>query len=71
MHRFEDETKNAMHESLLLFSEIFSSKWFRNSEMILLLNKHDLFCEKLRDTSLSVCFDVKNAQEPIFQNVEQ
>ena len=28
--------------------------------MILFLNKHDLFCHKLKDTSLSVCFDKNN-----------
>merc|ERR1719216_457367 len=54
---FEDEKKNAMHEAVELFKEICNSKWFRKSEMILFLNKDDLFKEKLRaGISLSECF---------------
>ena len=40
---FEDESINAMHEALELFHEVCNSKWFRNSEIILFLNKLDLF----------------------------
>jgi len=54
---FEDEKKNALHEAIELFKEICNSKWFRKSEMILFLNKDDLFQEKLRaGISLSECF---------------
>merc|ERR1712228_351137 len=54
---FEDEKKNAMHEAVELFKEICNSKWFRKSEMILFLNKDDLFKEKLKEPiSLSECF---------------
>merc|ERR1712228_607296 len=54
---FEDEKKNAMHEAVELFTEICKSKWFRKSEMILFLNKDDLFREKLKaGNSLSCCF---------------
>jgi len=54
---FEDEEKNAMHESIELFDEICNSKWFRNTEMILFLNKEDLFREMLREGhSLKQCF---------------
>ena len=54
---FEDEKKNAMHEAVELFREICNSKWFRKSEMILFLNKDDLFREKLRlQISLRSCF---------------
>ena len=58
-YRFEDCRKNAMHESILLFSELFESKWLRRGETILLLNKHDLFCQSLLDTPLSICFSEK------------
>ena len=58
---FEDEKKNAMHEAVDLFTEICNSKWFRKSEMILFLNKDDLFRIKiLQQVPLDVCF-TKNA----------
>jgi len=54
---FEDEKKNALHEAIELFTEICNSKWFRKSEMILFLNKDDLFREKLKlQIPLSTCF---------------
>mmetsp|Transcript_33672 Transcript_33672/g.54808 ORF Transcript_33672/g.54808 Transcript_33672/m.54808 type:complete len:461 (-) Transcript_33672:68-1450(-) len=54
---FENERKNAMHESLELFSEIINSRWFRKTEMILFLNKNDLFRRRLKEgISLSVAF---------------
>ena len=57
---FEDECKNAMQESLELFGEICNQKWFRRSEMILLLSKDDLFQQRLREgKSLSIAFGDK------------
>eukprot|EP01083_Nonionella_stella_P021270 59004_1 len=54
---FEDESKNSMHESLELFDEICNQKWFRKTEIILFLNKADLFEQRLREgISLSVAF---------------
>jgi len=53
---FEDKSTNRMDESLTLFSEIVNSRWFKNSSVILLLNKLDLFGEKLKKVPLSVCF---------------
>ncbi len=43
---FEDGATNRMVEALDLFEEIVNSKWFINSDMILFLNKRDLFEEK-------------------------
>eukprot|EP01084_Bolivina_argentea_P127024 224736_1 len=55
---FEDEGKNAMLESLQLFEEIANSKWFKKTEMILFLNKDDLFKERIRQgIPLSVFFN--------------
>ena len=54
---FEDEKKNAMHESIELFAEIYNSKWFRKIPLILLLTKDDLFRKMIRDgISLRNCF---------------
>jgi GTPase SAR1 family protein len=53
---FEDETANRMHEALILFDDIVNSRYFYNSSMILLLNKSDLFEEKLKRVPLTVCF---------------
>jgi len=43
---FEDESTNRMTEALLLWAEMVNSRYFRNSSMILFLNKRDLFAEK-------------------------
>jgi len=54
---FEDENINAMHEALELFDYICNSKWFRKSEMIVFLNKDDVFKDALGcGNSLSLCF---------------
>jgi len=53
---YEDDTINRMHESLRLFKEICNSEWFRETAMILFLNKRDLFEEKIVRIHLSVCF---------------
>ena len=44
----EDDSANRMNEALALFKEIVNSKWFVDTEIILLLNKTDLLQEKLR-----------------------
>eukprot|EP01083_Nonionella_stella_P026445 72804_1 len=49
-------THNAMHEAIASYA-ICNSKWLKNPEVILFLNRDDLFREKLRQQiSLSVCF---------------
>lgn len=52
----EDPTQNRMHESILLFGEICNSNWFRNSSIMLFLNKIDLFKEKIEKKDLTCCF---------------
>merc|ERR1719242_2006817 len=54
---YEDENTNRMVESLNLFEEICNSRWFRDTSMILFLNKRDLFEDKIQNVSLSVCFE--------------
>jgi len=43
---FEDGKTNRVVEALNLFEEISNSKWFINSDIMLFLNKRDLFEEK-------------------------
>merc|ERR1719445_585585 len=45
---WEDENTLSLHDAIELFGEICNGKWFRKSEMILMLNKNDLFRELLR-----------------------
>jgi len=60
---FEDNTQNRMVESMLLFDEICNSRWFVDTDIILFLNKTDIFKEKLKKKDLSVCFpDYKGGQ---------
>jgi len=53
---YEDENTNRMVEALNLFEEICNSRWFRETAMILFLNKRDLFADKCVKVSLKVCF---------------
>lgn len=52
---FEDEEKNRMEEALVLFDEICNSQWFRETAMLLFLNKRDLFAQKIDKVPLNVC----------------
>lgn len=54
---YEDENTNRMVEALNLFEEICNSRWFRDTAMILFLNKRDLFEQKIKTVSLKTCFD--------------
>jgi len=53
---YEDEDTNRMEEALNLFGEICNSRWFKKTSMILMLNKRDLFAEKIQKTPLTVTF---------------
>jgi len=56
MGLFEDQETNRMDEALTLFDEIANSRWFKNTSIILMLNKRDLFAEKIQKVPLTVCF---------------
>jgi len=45
-----------MDEALTLFEEVCSSRWFKKTSIILMLNKRDLFAEKIVNVDLKVCF---------------
>jgi len=53
---YEDGKTNRTKEALDLFEEICNSKWFKETSMILFLNKSDLFAEKIKKISLTLCF---------------
>ena len=52
----EDGKTNRMQESLQLFKAMYTSKWFVNTSIILLLNKRDIFEEKIQRWPLTICF---------------
>jgi guanine nucleotide-binding protein subunit alpha len=56
MKLVEDERVNRMEESLELFKEVVSSRWFRNTLCFLFFNKTDLFKEKIKSSPLSNFF---------------
>jgi len=52
---FEDESCNRMSEALSLFEEIVNSRWFKDTSVILFLNKKDLFAAKIQKLPITVC----------------
>ncbi|KAH8596166.1 guanine nucleotide-binding protein alpha-3 subunit [Bisporella sp. PMI_857] len=52
----EESSQNAMMESLLLFDSVVNSRWFQRTSIVLLLNKVDVFREKLARSPLSNYF---------------
>mgnify|MGYP002214527980 CR=1 FL=1 len=52
---FEDSTQNRMTEALDLFGQICNASYFQNSDIILFLNKKDLFEEKICRVELNKC----------------
>jgi GTPase SAR1 family protein len=53
---YEDDRTNRMVEALNLFEEICNSRWFRETSMILFLNKRDLFADKIQKVALNKYF---------------
>jgi len=53
---YEDEKVNRLIEALNLFENICNSRWFRDTSIILFLNKADLFREKLKEAPLTDLF---------------
>jgi len=61
---FEDETQNRLDEALDLFQQIVNSKWFKETSMILFLNKKDLFEQKLKDKTFADYLNKNEKREP-------
>jgi len=53
---YEDNSTNRLMEALDLFDKTCNSKWFVNANIILFLNKRDLFEDKIKKVDLKVCF---------------
>eukprot|EP00161_Ancyromonas_sigmoides_P025489 TRINITY_DN854_c0_g1_i1.p1 TRINITY_DN854_c0_g1~~TRINITY_DN854_c0_g1_i1.p1 ORF type:complete len:350 (+),score=139.46 TRINITY_DN854_c0_g1_i1:60-1109(+) len=53
---YEDTTTNRMHESIHLFDTICTNDLFKDTPIILFLNKVDLFREKIALHDLKCCF---------------
>ncbi|KAF7720909.1 hypothetical protein EC973_005784 [Apophysomyces ossiformis] len=51
-----EKAENWMYEALMLFDTICNSHWFKNTSMILFLNKIDIFKEKLLRSPVSKYF---------------
>jgi GTPase SAR1 family protein len=62
---YEDQKTNRLHESLKLFAEICDYRYFLSTNIILFLNKKDLFLEKIKDplNTLSACFPEYKEEE--------
>jgi len=54
---YEDDKTNRLKESLEEFEKIINSEWFQNSLVILVMNKCDLFKEKIKKVPLKNTFD--------------
>jgi len=53
---FEDETEIRMHEALRLFEKVVGNPAFKQSHIVLVLNKRDIFERTLLNHPLSKCF---------------
>ncbi|OWA55544.1 Guanine nucleotide-binding protein G(q) subunit alpha [Hypsibius exemplaris] len=55
-NNYEDRTVNRMEESLALFNVVIQDRFLQNASIILLLNKTDIFQEKLQERHLADYF---------------
>jgi guanine nucleotide-binding protein G(i) subunit alpha len=54
---YEDDETNRLQESLTLFQDISNGKWFSETTIILILNKVDVFKNKLKKSPMSTYFE--------------
>lgn len=54
---YEDDDQNRMIESLKVFKDVLSWSIFKRTDIILFLNKSDLFAEKLLRHPITMCFE--------------
>jgi len=53
---YEDDSSNRLEESLQVFDDVINNNFFKNSTIVLLLNKYDVFSEKIKSVPLSEFF---------------
>jgi GTPase SAR1 family protein len=53
---YEDDITNRMNESLDVFEETINNQLFKNTSIILFLNKTDIFRTKIAKKDLKICF---------------
>jgi hypothetical protein len=51
-----------MYESMKLFDSVTNNQWFKNTSIILFLNKKDIFEQKIRTSPLTICFPEYNGK---------
>ena len=57
---FEDEERNSMSDSIELFGKICNNEYFKETAMILFLNKKDLYAEKIESVPITTCPDFEH-----------
>jgi len=57
---YEDLTKNRMSDALELFRSVALNKFFVEKDIVLFLNRRDLFQEKIKSKSLTLCPEFKD-----------
>mmetsp|Transcript_43090 Transcript_43090/g.69415 ORF Transcript_43090/g.69415 Transcript_43090/m.69415 type:complete len:304 (+) Transcript_43090:233-1144(+) len=62
---FEDHKQNRLVEALDLFDEICNIKYFEKTTMILMLNKRDIFEEKVSKIPITVCPALRQYNGPM------
>ena len=65
----EDGDVNRMLESMKLFDSICNNRWFKDTSIILFLNKKDLFEEKIKRSPLKICFPEYEGENSYIEGV--
>jgi len=64
---YEDLNKNRMSDALELFRTVAQNKFFVEKDIVLFLNRRDLFQEKIKAKSLTLCPDFKDYKGATFE----
>lgn len=62
---FEDSDNNRMTDQLELFEQICKNRVFGEVPIFLVLNKEDLFAEKIKTSPINVCFPDYDGEEAV------
>jgi len=53
---YEEEKENRVQEAIRVFDDVCNAKHFKETAMIMFLNKYDLFQKKIETVPITVCF---------------